>query len=174
MVVGAGHVLAPAVFVGDVVGHHVAGVVVADAGIPVAVGLRSAHGDHAFARAPVRHVDAAARGAADHGTDRGADRLAAAVADAAAQHRAGDGAEHAGDEAAGVIAAAGIGVVSPTVTVAVAAVRVVAMDVSAAAHLAVAPRPGRACVLVEHRIHAQHARPFVLRLRTGAAPVAAS
>src|SRR5690606_16833016 len=146
MVVGAGHVLAPAVFVGDVVGHHVAGVVVADAGIPVAVGLRSAHGDHAFARAPVRLVDAAARGAADHGTDRGADRLAAAVADAAAQHRAGDGAEHAGDEAAVVVAAARVGIVA-AVAAAVPAIRVVAMDVFDAAHLAVAPRPGRACVL---------------------------
>src|SRR5690606_32444574 len=185
MVVGAGDVFAAGVFVGHVVGHHGPAVAIAAAaGVPAvstALGFGIAHGDGGLARAALV-VDPASGGAADDGADRGPDHLSAAIADAAAQDRAGDAAEHAGHQAtvsvaarlaiairaAAIVAATGVGIAAIRIAVAVA-IRILG-HVAVAADPAIAAVVDRLATIIEHRVHPQHARPVVGRLRIGPAP----
>src|SRR5690606_32474728 len=174
VVVGAGDVLAAGIFVGHVVGHHRAVVGIGAVGILAAVaiapGFRIADGDVAVAVAAVGVVDAATGGAADHRTDRGADHLAAAVTDPAAQHRAGDPAEHGGDQAPAVVTRPAMGFVAVVAAIAVAVAVSIPVAVGIARRVAVAAGPALATVVhrlaaaVEDRVHAQDAGPFVVPL----------
>src|SRR5690606_17618869 len=111
VVAGAGGVLPARVFVGDVVAVDGAVVGVPAVGLTAvavvtaaAVRVRFADGDIGIALAPVGVVDAAPGHAADHRTHRGTDVLTAAVADLAAEYRAGNAADHGGDQAAVIVA----------------------------------------------------------------------
>src|SRR5690606_14010479 len=173
VVAGAGGVLPPRVFVGDVVTVDAAVVDITAVGVVTvaAVRVRLADGDVGIALAPVGLVDATPGHAADHRTHRGTDVLPAAVADLAAEYRAGNAADHGGDQTAVVVAPrlpvrVGVAVVTAAaIAVITIAVRIGAIgiggDIAVATGLALAlpvHGPGAA---VEDRIHPHHARPVV-------------
>src|SRR5690606_32159630 len=173
VVAGAGGVLPPRVFVGDVVTVDAAVVDITAVGVVTVAAVRDllADGDVGIALAPVGLVDATPGHAADHRTHRGTDVLPAAVADLAAEYRAGNAADHGGDQTAVVVAPrlpvrVGVAVVTAAaIAVITIAVRIGAIgiggDIAVATGLALAlpvHGPGAA---VEDRIHPHHARPVV-------------